>query len=89
MGQTLPWTKYPELSLKVPNKTDAYAVAAPPAISIKAYRNGEEFPLDIVAAGYAKQAFEPGTYRIEVYRDDLGSPFDQMPWIISNPIYVR
>jgi hypothetical protein len=30
-----------------------------------------------------------GTYRVEVYRDDLGSPFDKMPWIISNPIYVR
>ncbi|MEP7076142.1 MAG: hypothetical protein ABI878_10040 [Acidobacteriota bacterium] len=32
---------------------------------------------------------EPGVYRVEVYRDDLGSPFDKMPWIISNPIYVR
>jgi hypothetical protein len=32
---------------------------------------------------------EPGTYRVEVYLDQLGSPFDQMPWIISNPIYVR
>ena len=31
----------------------------------------------------------PGTYRVEVYRDDLGPPFDKMPWIISNPIYVR
>lgn len=32
---------------------------------------------------------EPGTYRVEVYLDDLGPPFDKMPWIISNPIYVR
>ena len=31
----------------------------------------------------------PGTYRVEVYRDDLGPPFDAMPWILSNPIYVR
>lgn len=30
-----------------------------------------------------------GAYRVEVYRDDLGPPFDKMPWIISNPIYVR
>ncbi len=30
-----------------------------------------------------------GVYRVEVYRDDLGPPFDKMPWIISNPIYVR
>lgn len=30
-----------------------------------------------------------GTYRVEVYRNDLGPPFDKIPWIISNPIYVR
>jgi hypothetical protein len=30
-----------------------------------------------------------GVYRVELYRTDLGPPFDQMPWIISNPIYVR
>lgn len=32
---------------------------------------------------------DPGVYRVEVYRDDLGPPFDKMPWIISNPIYKR
>ncbi|MDQ3748151.1 MAG: hypothetical protein M3367_03915 [Acidobacteriota bacterium] len=32
---------------------------------------------------------EKGTYRIEVYLDSLGEPFDKMPWIISNPIYVK
>ncbi|HEV8592319.1 MAG TPA: hypothetical protein VGQ55_09470, partial [Pyrinomonadaceae bacterium] len=32
---------------------------------------------------------QSGTWRVEVYRDDLGPPFNQMPWIISNPIYVR
>jgi hypothetical protein len=30
-----------------------------------------------------------GAYRVEVYRDDLGPPFDKIPWIMSNPIYVR
>ncbi len=30
-----------------------------------------------------------GVYRVEVYRDDLGEPFSQMPWIMSNPIYLR
>jgi hypothetical protein len=30
-----------------------------------------------------------GVYRIEVYLDPLGPPFDKIPWIISNPIYVR
>ncbi len=32
---------------------------------------------------------EPGTYCVEVYLDQLGSPFDKAPWIMSNPIYVR
>lgn len=32
---------------------------------------------------------EKGTYRTEVYLDSLGNPFDKMPWIISNPIYVK
>lgn len=32
---------------------------------------------------------EPGTYRVEAYLDQLGGPFDQAPWIMSNPIYVR
>jgi len=32
---------------------------------------------------------EKGTYRTEVYLDSLGTPFDKMPWIISNPIYVK
>ena len=31
----------------------------------------------------------PGSYRVEVYLDQLGPPFDKMPWIISNPIYVK
>ena len=32
---------------------------------------------------------QPGTYRVEIFRDDLGPPFDEIPWIMSNPIYVR
>ena len=34
-------------------------------------------------------AKEKGAYRAEVYLDALGSPFDVMPWIISNSIYVK
>jgi hypothetical protein len=32
---------------------------------------------------------EKGAYRVEVYLESLGSPFDKTPWIISNPIYVK
>lgn len=74
-------------------------IAFSPALSLMAiaplnsrfvlFRNGEklqEFP------GQTEMAFTPtqaGTYRVEVYLDALGSPFDQTPWIISNPIYVK
>jgi hypothetical protein len=32
---------------------------------------------------------ERGTYRVEVFLESLGTPFAQLPWILSNPIYVR
>jgi hypothetical protein len=32
---------------------------------------------------------ERGVYRVEVYLPQLGKPFSEQPWIISNPIYVR
>jgi hypothetical protein len=32
---------------------------------------------------------EKGAYRVEVYLEQLGAPFDKMPWIISNPVYLR
>lgn len=45
------------------------------------------------ASGVSEAAFtaeRPGAYRVEVYRNELGEPFDQSaPWIMSNPIYIR
>ncbi|HEV2913582.1 MAG TPA: hypothetical protein VGX92_09905 [Pyrinomonadaceae bacterium] len=32
---------------------------------------------------------ERGAYRVEVYLDKLGAAFQDRPWIITNPIYVR
>ena len=52
-------------------------------------RNGQPF-LDIPdTTDVELKITNQGEFRIEVYRDDLGSPFDKMPWIISNPIDVR
>ncbi|HUR96450.1 MAG TPA: hypothetical protein VMZ26_00150 [Pyrinomonadaceae bacterium] len=91
VGGVLPWREYPHLILNVPPRTNVpeYRLGVPSEMSVRVYRNGEIFPLDIVAGIYSKQRFEPGVYRVEVYRDDLGPPFDKIPWIISNPIYVR
>jgi hypothetical protein len=53
-------------------------------------KNGEKYvEVSSPAVAIETPVSEPGVYRVEVYRDDLGPPFDKMPWIISNPIYVR
>ena len=53
------------------------------------FRDGVKFFESDLATQSAADGSAPGAYRVEVYRDDLGPPFDKMPWIISNPIYVR
>ena len=66
------------------------SATAPGTANFVFYRNGEpvgEF------SGVAEASFtadKPGAYRVEVYRNELGEPFDRdAPWIMSNPIYVR
>jgi hypothetical protein len=53
------------------------------------FKNGEKIHEETGAAQINFSAKEKGTYRVEVYLDSLGEPFGKMPWIISNPIYVR
>lgn len=52
-------------------------------------RNGAEVARFESASEFASTVTEPGAYRVEVYLDNLGEPFDKAPWIMSNPIYVR
>ncbi len=52
-------------------------------------RNGERFFESQETNEIKVPLKTPGTYRIEVYNASLGSPFDKIPWIISNPIYIR
>jgi hypothetical protein len=52
-------------------------------------RNGEIVNVSADQADFSYNVKEKGVYRVEVYLDSLGSPFDKTPWIISNPIYVR
>lgn len=46
------------------------------------YRSQADSVLEFIAD-------EKGSYRVEAYIDSFGPPFDKMPWIISNPIYIR
>ncbi len=62
---------------------------APQTARFVIFKNGEKV---FEASGNSEINFRtttPGTYRTEVYLDALGTPYDQMPWIISNPIYVK
>jgi hypothetical protein len=52
-------------------------------------RDGQIFHEGNTNPNYTSPQLDYGVYRVEVYRDDLGPPFDKIPWIISNPIYVR
>lgn len=63
--------------------------AAPQTARFVIFKNGERVSEVAETSEFNFQAKEKGTYRVEVYLDTLGSPFDKMPWIISNPIYVR
>ena len=63
--------------------------SAPNAARFVVFKNGEQIHSEKDVAQIAFPIREKGTYRTEVYLDTLGAPFDQMPWIISNPIYVK
>jgi hypothetical protein len=63
-------------------------VSSPLQARIVLLRNGDK-----IAEGDASEltadVTTPGEYRVEVYREGLGPDFDNIPWILSNPIYVR
>jgi hypothetical protein len=64
-------------------------IAAPQIARFVVFRNGEKVYEEAAKTEIVFEAKEKGAYRTEVYLDSLGSPFDAMPWILSNPIYVK
>jgi hypothetical protein len=64
-------------------------VSSPIPARIVLLRNGEKVSETANATDVAYDATAPGEYRVEVYREGLGSDFDNIPWILSNPIYVK
>ncbi len=63
--------------------------SAPQRVRFAILRNGVKFQEIADALEFSINISEAGTYRVEVYLDALGEPFDRAPWIMSNPIYVR
>lgn len=67
---------------------DALCAKAPVMVRFVLFSNGQVLR-EHVGSHYKYGPVDKGPYRVEVYLDQLGPPFDKMPWIISNPIYVR
>ena len=63
-------------------------VRSPQRARIVVLRNGAKVSETRDTAEMTFTPKDSGAYRVEVFLDSLGNPFDQMPWIISNPIYV-
>lgn len=72
----------------VENQTEL-KIHSPQVARFVIFKNGEKISETAETTEVIFQVKETGTYRVEVYLDALGSPFDKMPWIISNPIYVK
>ena len=63
--------------------------SAPVPARLVVFKNGERYFEQSDTTEITLNVTERAAYRVEVYRDALGAPYDKMPWIISNPIYVR
>lgn len=64
-------------------------VSAPQKARIVTLKNGAKFDEQTDAQNATIKPDGPGVYRVELYLDGLGTPFSEMPWIMSDPIYVR
>ena len=64
-------------------------IISPLAGRIIVFRDGQKVDEAVNVSRLEMDLSKPGAFRVEVYLDQLGPPFDKMPWIISNPIYVR
>jgi len=78
---------------KLPNGVSpnhgGFRVLSPLPARIVVYLDGRVFREEQDSTVLYLDTFEHGSFRVEVYLDQLGPPFDKMPWIVSNPIYVE
>ncbi len=64
-------------------------LSLPASSRLVIYRDGGVFLDETGISEKEIKVTERGVYRAEVYLPQLGKPFSNQPWIISNPIYVR
>jgi hypothetical protein len=72
-----------------PARLSQLKILLPSSSRLVVLKDGQKFYEEGGVSTYTSPQLPNGVFRVEVYRDDLGPPFDKMPWIISNPIYVR
>ncbi|MGD9629487.1 MAG: hypothetical protein AB7V18_09590 [Pyrinomonadaceae bacterium] len=63
--------------------------SAPVPARFVLFKDGERIEEAADVSEFSVNVINVGVYRVEVYLDRLGEPFDRAPWIMSNPIYVR
>jgi hypothetical protein len=66
-----------------------FRLSAPLPARIVLFKNGAVIFDQNQITDWEIQVSERGVYRVEVYQPQLGKPFSEHPWIISNPIFVR
>lgn len=71
-----------------PCDADALCVNSPVSSRIVLFKDGQVID-ENTGTSLKFGPYGNGVYRIEVYLNQLGPPFDKMPWVISNPIYFR
>lgn len=64
-------------------------ISSPVAVRMVIFKNGEKWSEQADVADHAIKPDGAGVYRVELYQDALGETGSKMPWIVSNPIYVR
>lgn len=64
-------------------------VQVPIPARVVLFKNGVPIKDDSNVRAQEFLAKEKGSYRVEVYLPQLGSPLNENPWIIANPIYVK
>jgi hypothetical protein len=70
-------------------ETAVLKVAVPQKARIVLFKDGSRISEAPDAMELTFQPKDRGSYRVEVFLDSLGKPFNRLPWIISNPIYVK
>jgi len=75
--------------VKLADNNTSLNVNVPVDARIVLLKDGHQISEAKSARGLTFTPREPGSYRVEVFLDSLGKPFDSLPWIMSNPIYVR